>query len=74
MKGATPKNEGGYTYEVATPWNLYPAFQPRSGAELRINIDPSDTDVTDDTQETLLSTSPYRELANPRTFRILALE
>ena len=71
---AAQQTASGYTIEIALPWSLYPDFQPQAQQTLRINIDPSDTDDNPNVQETLLSTSPHRKLANPRTFRTLRLQ
>jgi len=68
------KTEKGYDMEVAIPFKVYPGFQPKNGALLRISIEPSDTDENESMQETLLSTSPHRKFANPRTFRVLQLK
>ena len=73
VKLAARKTDRGYTIEIGVPWNLYPQVKPVSGLPIRLNVDPSDTDGDPNIQETLLSSSPHRELANPRTLRTLIL-
>jgi len=65
------KSDKGYRIEARIPWALLGKFRPADGRVFRVNIDPSDTDSAEKPfQETLMSTSPYREWGNPKTFRL----
>ncbi|MBN2191005.1 MAG: hypothetical protein JW728_07345 [Candidatus Aureabacteria bacterium] len=68
------RTDAGYNLEAAIPWSLIGVKNPKKGDKFRISVDPSDTDAISKTQETLMSTSPYRELANPCTFRVMELQ
>ncbi|MCK9554701.1 hypothetical protein M0R36_02640 [bacterium] len=74
IKFSFSRTNAGYNLEAAIPWSLIGVKDPKRGDKFRISIDPSDTDAISKTQETLLSTSPYRELSNPCTFRVMELQ
>lgn len=64
------KTKVGYFIEALIPWSILGDFEPSDEKPFRINIDLSDTDnMSNPSQESLMSTSPHRKFGNPKTFR-----
>lgn len=71
IQQAQVKTEDGYLLEVFIPKDALPGIQFAEGAVFGMNINPSDSDGTD--QEVMLSTSSKRTLSDPRTFGKIVL-
>lgn len=66
---AATETEKGYAIEMFIPFSFFNRSAPVLDENIRINIDPSDTDGPVDDQEILMSSSICRMYGNPRSFR-----
>ncbi|HTL18245.1 MAG TPA: glycosyl hydrolase family 18 protein [Patescibacteria group bacterium] len=71
IQQAQVKTDDGYILEVFIPKDALPTLTLSEGADFGMNINPSDSDATD--QEVMLSTSSKRTLSDPRTFGKIVL-
>ena len=63
----------GYTLEVFIPKDALAGITLAEGATFGMNISPSDADAVTQGQKVMLSTSPIRTYANPKTFGKITL-
>ena len=66
VQRAQVKTADGYIMEIFFPKDTFPGIQFQEGGTFGMNINPSDSDGTD--QEVMFSTSLKRTLSDPRTF------
>jgi len=65
--------DGGYILEVALPWALV-GVEPGRVTAVGLALNVSDNDLPEPAQMTMISTSPIRSWADPRSFGTLVLE
>ncbi|MFT3896074.1 MAG: sugar-binding protein [Anaerolineales bacterium] len=70
---ANTVTDGGYILEVFIPKEALTDITLEEGAAFGMNISPSDTDLAGQGQKVMLSTSPIRTYADPKTFGKITL-
>ena len=73
IRQAQLQTTGGYILEIFIPKELLNGITLTDGATLGMNISPSDADSETDGQKVMMSTSPKRTYADPRTFGKITL-
>lgn len=73
IQQAQVKTDDGYIVEVFIPKSVLAGIMLEEGAVFGMNVSPSDTDNVSEGQKVMLSTSPTRTYADPRTFGKITL-
>ncbi|MCZ2126592.1 MAG: hypothetical protein LC099_02330 [Anaerolineales bacterium] len=73
IQQAQVKTDDGYIVEIFVPKSVLEGIQLEEGASFGMNVSPSDTDNVSEGQKVMLSTSPTRTYADPRTFGKITL-
>jgi len=73
IRMAYTSTEQGYILEIFIPGEALAGIVLTEGATFGMNISPSDADTASQGQKVMLSTSPIRTYADPRTFGKITL-